>query len=195
MPFIKGHKGYTPTLSAAHKRNIGLANIGKGGMKGDKNPNWTGGKPKCIDCGKQLTHYHRKRCKECHYRFIRKEHNPNWQGGLTPINEKIRHSLEYKNWRNKVYKRDNWTCQMCKEKNDKNGVRKKINAHHIKSFSRYPKLRFVVENGITLCEECHYQTTSYGIKLNNKRILKKRVNSENLLTSNVEDNSEPSQRI
>lgn len=28
-------------------------------------PNWRGGKPKCLDCGKQLVLYTAKRCKSC----------------------------------------------------------------------------------------------------------------------------------
>lgn len=53
-------------------------------------------------------------------------------------------------WRNKIYERDNYTCQHCGTK--KSGG---FNAHHIKSWANYPNLRFKVGNGITLCINCH----------------------------------------
>ena len=60
----------------------------------------------------------------------------------------------YKKWREKVFKRDNYTCQKCGAKSKKN-KQVYLEAHHIKGWTKYPKLRFVVSNGLTLCEKCH----------------------------------------
>ena len=76
------------------------------------------------------------------------ENSNNWQGGINPKNRRIRTSIEYRLWREAVFARDNWTCQDC-------GIRgMRLNAHHIKSFSEFPELRFAINNGITLCNKC-----------------------------------------
>jgi len=72
-----------------------------------------------------------------------------WKGGITSTNEAIRKSLEYKLWRKAVFERDNFTCIWCGTKD------KTIQADHIQEFSIYPELRFAIDNGRTLCKNCH----------------------------------------
>jgi hypothetical protein len=60
-----------------------------------------------------------------------------------------RNSPEYKNFRKIVFERDDYTCQNC---NERGGT---LNAHHIKSYKFNKSLRVDVDNGITLCIECH----------------------------------------
>lgn len=81
-----------------------------------------------------------------------------WKGGVCPINKKIRSSLEYKLWREAVFKRDDYTCIWCGQR----GV--VLNADHIKPFSLFPELRFALDNGRTLCVECHKTTNTYAGK-------------------------------
>lgn len=60
-----------------------------------------------------------------------------------------RHSSEYNAWRKAVFDRDDYTCQRCKIRGGR------LNAHHMKEYSKYPQLRYDIRNGITLCEKCH----------------------------------------
>jgi hypothetical protein len=85
--------------------------------------------------------------------FLAGEKHYLWKGGITPINGKIRYSIEYRLWREAVFARDNWTCQKC---NTRGGY---IEAHHIKSFAKHPELRFAIDNGKTLCKKCHKKVT------------------------------------
>jgi 5-methylcytosine-specific restriction endonuclease McrA len=82
----------------------------------------------------------------------------NWQGGKTSENVRLRKSLEYKLWRDAVFKRDNYTCVWCFSR----GAR--LVADHIKRWSDYPELRFAIDNGRTLCRSCHEKTDTYGGK-------------------------------
>ncbi|WP_312471761.1 HNH endonuclease signature motif containing protein [Neobacillus sp.] len=68
--------------------------------------------------------------------------------------EDITDSAEYKEWRKKVYIRDNYKCKMpgCSSNS------KQIAAHHIYPKKLYPEKQFDVSNGITLCKKCHEKT-------------------------------------
>lgn len=71
-----------------------------------------------------------------------------WRGGIASLQNSLRHTAEYKAWRKAVYERDNFECRRC-------GTNKDLHAHHIKEFSKYEALRYVVDNGITLCRKHH----------------------------------------
>ena len=86
-----------------------------------------------------------------------------WKGGVTPINHKIRMSLEYKLWRRSVFDRDGYTCVWCGDKSAE-GKKVVLQADHIKPFAYFPELRFAIDNGRTLCILCHKKTNTYGIK-------------------------------
>jgi len=66
-----------------------------------------------------------------------------------------RTSYEWKAVRLAVLKRDNYTCQNCGK------VGGYFEVHHIKSWAKYPNLRFTMSNLQTLCLPCHEQTDSY----------------------------------
>lgn len=81
-----------------------------------------------------------------------------WQGGKTEESKRLRKSVEFRLWREAVFARDNWTCQKCKERGGK------LHPHHIKGFSKFPELRFAIDNGITMCAECHKKTDTWGFR-------------------------------
>ncbi len=98
------------------------------------------------------------------------KNNPMWQGGKTKKHLLIRMSLEYRLWRKAVYERDNYTCIWCGDNKGNN-----LEADHIKPFYLYPELRFAIDNGRTLCINCHKTTKTYGRPKINERIPKKVV--------------------
>lgn len=126
-----------------------ISDAQKGKRVGEKNHNWNGGVPNCIDCGKKLSAYSSKRCHKCNGAFRQGDKNPCWRGGTTEASKLIRNSSQYVLWRIAVFARDKSTCQAC-------GVRgKKMVADHELPFALYPELRLEVLNGRTLCEPCH----------------------------------------
>lgn len=94
-----------------------------------------------------------------HFPQVAGSNNHNWKGGITSIHMKIRDSIEYEDWRKKVFERDNFTCQFCNE------IGGRLEADHIKPFSLFPELRTNLDNGQTLCKSCHSLKTSEDMKL------------------------------
>lgn len=107
-----------------------------------------------IDIQQANRKYHG--CNKCKEKMNTQENNPNWKGGITPIHEQIRRSDEYVEWRNSIFKRDNYECQCCGD-----NIGGNLHAHHIQNFSECEDLRFDVDNGITLCDLCH-NVNKYG---------------------------------
>lgn len=77
-----------------------------------------------------------------------KEGSPVWKGGVEHSRQE-RATLEYGDWRKSCFERDHFTCQCCKEHNDK------LEAHHILNWKDNENERYNTENGITLCKKCH----------------------------------------
>lgn len=97
----------------------------------------------------------------------------NWQGGKTSLSQLIRSSIIYCNWRESIFKRDNFVCKDCGKRGGK------LHVHHIIPFSKILQTNNIktqdqaflcidlweMENGVTMCISCHKKTKSY---LNNK---------------------------
>ena len=58
-------------------------------------------------------------------------------------------------FRNRVFERDHWRCCVCQS------PKGQFDAHHITPRDEMPNGGYVVENGITLCTECHILAEEY----------------------------------
>ena len=79
--------------------------------------------------------------------------NPNWDGGHSPERQSKYARSAWKILAKSILARDDFSCKKC-------GSDKKLNVHHIKKWSRYPKLRFTPSNLLTVCEVCHREIHS-----------------------------------
>lgn len=106
------------------------------------------------------------------------DNNPNWKDGRTGLIILIRTLAKNNEFRNNIFKRDNYTCQNCNKRGGK------LEAHHINPFSailksfikEYNQFSIItdkkilvklaidyapfwdINNGITLCQKCHNKT-------------------------------------
>lgn len=150
----KSQKG--KTLSLKHRKHISE------GVKGKPKPPFTEEHCKNISEGGKMPRPWQLGSKN---RF--------WKGGKSPLIKCIKQSFEYKEWRTKIFRRDNWTCQECGKKG---GL---LDPHHIIPLSviiekfnirtleesKVCELLWDINNGITLCRKCHKKTDTYGVKI------------------------------
>lgn len=142
-------------------------------ISGKNNPNYKKGLPNCSDCGANLVNKKANLCRGCWSKSISGENSPNWRGGVRSYYDLLRSSSKLATWRSKVYKRDNYTCQECGDNTGGN-----LNADHIKPFALILKENNItskrkglmcvelwdINNGRTLCVNCHKKTPTYGYK-------------------------------
>jgi len=170
MPFQKGHtinKGRKVTwgnkisksrkgmkFTKEHIKNLSKSHIGY------KMPRIQ--KDRIAKANKGKKHPHTKETKEKIAKSYKGWNDGNkshlWCGRITECNKLLRTGRLYRRRRKSVFERDDYTCQQCGEKVGR------LNADHIKPFSLYPKLRFDIDNGRTLCEKYHKGTDTYGYK-------------------------------
>lgn len=121
----------------------------------------------CENCGREFEVFlcdgDRKFCnhKRCYAEYRSKHYRGdkvhNWQGGSGERNH-WQSTKEGKSFKRNCRKRDAYTCQRCGEGFSKHS--NDLHVHHKAAFAKYAELRSEVANGICLCDECHYWTTS-----------------------------------
>lgn len=74
--------------------------------------------------------------------------NPNWKGAEITDEVRERRSYKAKVWRQECLTRDKFTCTVCESK-------KNLHVHHILPFATHPDRRWDINNGQTVCANCH----------------------------------------
>ena len=128
-----------------------------GGKKGKKYPHTQRARiAVCPVCGKEFRAIHEYKDRKSVY--CSKEC---WAKRGKRVKRIVR-TPEFRKWKREVFKRDNFTCQMC-------GAKTTLEAHHIKEKVNFPELEYDVDNGICLCHDCHRKTDNYGYRAKTKR--------------------------
>lgn len=160
---INGLKNLTSPIEGTPNKSKGRP---RDCIKGDKHPMF--GKKHSKEAILKI-----KEKRKIQGRFNIGEKHGNWKGGISKLRERLHMSYEHRQWRKAVLERDNYTCTNC----GKSDV--KFHAHHIFNFKKtlikydiktYEealscKELFDINNGTTLCVDCHKKTEDYGARI------------------------------
>lgn len=98
-----------------------------------------------------------------------------WRGGITPLTKAIRMGFEYRQWRSDIFTRDNFTCVLCNKKGGyleadhyPKGFAEIFYEYKIKTLEEAIECEefWNINNGRTLCLDCHKKTDNYAGKHN-----------------------------
>lgn len=96
--------------------------------------------------------------------------NGRWKGGISPLPHLLRTNFQYRQWRSDIFTRDNFACVICGDHRGRN-----LHAHHhprplLEILTEYQittieqaincEAIWDVDNGVTLCDECHRKVHS-----------------------------------
>lgn len=103
----------------------------------------------CNKCGKHITSGSiRGSCFKCYTESNRGKNHPNYKHGFYA--NRIYSTREYINWKLSVFERDGRICALCGKQS-----KRTCHAHHILPKRDRQDLLFDINNGITLCKDCH----------------------------------------
>lgn len=75
-----------------------------------------------------------------------------WKGGQPPNS---RWTSKYRKWRSIIMERDGHKCTKC-------GSTERLEADHIRGWTKYPERRYWPSNGRILCRRCHHKRKNHG---------------------------------
>ncbi len=131
-------KGRKMVFSIEIRKKISIAKKGKSnGRKGKHHSEETKKKISQSEKGKEVFSKGEK-----HYKWIKD------RSQLKKADD--RRTTAYFEWRNNVFKRDNYKCKI-----NNSDCKGRLEAHHIFRWIDYPELRYEISNGITLCHFHH----------------------------------------
>lgn len=170
--YYKAEKGRI--LTDEHKKNIirkakpNITSFYKGQPAWNKGLGWKNDIRACLSCGsnfnpaKNNSKFCSKSCASSYIQYgkekslssrikmaLAKTKSNVFNGFKKRRNKSETTSKEYNHWRMAVFERDDFRCQIC------GNIGIYLQAHHIKSWCDYPDLRIKIDNGITLCKNCH----------------------------------------
>jgi hypothetical protein len=75
--------------------------------------------------------------------------NPQYKDGKGYERWSQRHDLPARQWAKAVKDRDRFTCRPC------GAMDRRLVSHHLYDYATHPELRYVLDNGLCLCRDCH----------------------------------------